>query len=291
MAYILKNKNIEIQIDHPLENYCFSRFDWTGKISSVKYKDIQVAGVERPNGAEEHIHGKGFYNEFGIEEALGYQEAAKGAWFHKIGIGILKKDDEEYRYDKMYQIKPLEFIIETDSNHIQIACQGPLTNGFGYFLRKYISLLESGFVIRYFLQNTGSQVINTSEYNHNFIAINKDLVGQNYLLKFPFELHSELFKESIDPGGQVAIGRKEFRFNNPSEDPFFFSHINSGNEVPASWELEHLASGLTICESCDFLSQKVNLWGWKHVISPELFLKIQVLPGQSISWTRTYLFK
>ena len=35
MSHILKNKNLEIQIDLPAENYNFSRFDWTGNIVSV----------------------------------------------------------------------------------------------------------------------------------------------------------------------------------------------------------------------------------------------------------------
>ena len=47
MTHILKNKNLEIQIDNPLENYNFSRFDWTGKIVSVKYKDILVSSLEK----------------------------------------------------------------------------------------------------------------------------------------------------------------------------------------------------------------------------------------------------
>jgi len=32
----------------------------------------------------------------------------------------------------------------------------------------------------------------------------------------------------------------------------------------------------------------VNLWGSKHVISPELFINIFIKPGQSADWTRTY---
>ncbi len=47
MAHILKNKNLEIQIDFPSENYNFSRFDWTGKIVDVKFQNIQLSSVER----------------------------------------------------------------------------------------------------------------------------------------------------------------------------------------------------------------------------------------------------
>ena len=47
MAFILKNDNLEIQIDAPNENYNFSRFDWTGKIASVKFKNIPISGLEK----------------------------------------------------------------------------------------------------------------------------------------------------------------------------------------------------------------------------------------------------
>ena len=42
MAHILKNKNLEIHIDLPGENYNLSRFDWTGKIVKVKFQNIYL---------------------------------------------------------------------------------------------------------------------------------------------------------------------------------------------------------------------------------------------------------
>jgi len=65
MAHILKNKNLEIHIDLPLENYNFSRFDWTGKIIKVKFQNVYVSTIERTDCENEHHFGKGFYNEFG----------------------------------------------------------------------------------------------------------------------------------------------------------------------------------------------------------------------------------
>ena len=34
---------------------------------------------------------KDFINEFGIDTALGFDETDIGGWFHKIGIGFIKK--------------------------------------------------------------------------------------------------------------------------------------------------------------------------------------------------------
>ena len=102
MPHILKNKNFEILIDLPNENYNFSRFDWTGKIVKVKFKNILLSGDERTDVKQENNFGKGFYNEFGIDNALGFDEAKSGEWFHKIGIGLLKKEGDEYLFHKKY---------------------------------------------------------------------------------------------------------------------------------------------------------------------------------------------
>ena len=78
MTHILKNNNLEIHIDLPLKNYNFSRFDWTGKIRSVKFKNIYVSSVEKLDNNNDNIYGKGFYNEFGIDIPVGFDDIAEG---------------------------------------------------------------------------------------------------------------------------------------------------------------------------------------------------------------------
>ena len=46
MTHIIKNDTLEVAIDLPLENYEGSRFDWTGKISSVKFKSLPLTTIE-----------------------------------------------------------------------------------------------------------------------------------------------------------------------------------------------------------------------------------------------------
>ncbi len=77
----------------------------------VKFQNIQLSGIERTDCQNENYFGKGFYNEFGIDTALGFDETDIGGWFHKIGVGLLKKDDTQYLFSKTYEIKPAEFKI------------------------------------------------------------------------------------------------------------------------------------------------------------------------------------
>jgi len=288
MSHILKNKNLEIQIDLPAENYNFSRFDWTGNIVSVKFKNIQLASTESATHENEMQTGKGFYNEFGIDTALGFNEAVIGDWFHKIGVGLLKKDNEEYIFNRNYEIKPADFEIKYTSNTILITCKSEFNNGYSYVLKKEIKLEKHGFTINYDLENTGEKEIITDEYVHNFIAINKEIIGRNYVLKFPFKLMPAFFLETVNPEQKVTIGQTDVTFNDSPKEQFFFSNLTGYKNVKPQWELKNLESKISISETGSFHTNKVNLWGWKHVISPELFIDVSIKPGQNANWTRDY---
>ncbi|MDP5157757.1 MAG: hypothetical protein NWQ07_04170 [Flaviramulus sp.] len=288
MPYILKNNNLEIEIDYPNENYNFSRFDWTGKITKVKFQDLPVSTFETTNCENEHIYGKGFYNEFGIDTALGFEDTDVGGWFHKIGVGLLRKDDNEYQFSKKYDIKPAKFEITNDSNKTIMLCNSESVNGYSYFLKKEIEIHENSFSIKYFLKNTGQKDIITDEYTHNFIALNNDMIGTNYILKFPFDLKTKLFNETVNTEQKVNICKNEFSFNDSPNDPFFFSNLSGNENVDSKWELLNIQNNIGISEIGDFKTNKINLWGWKHVISPELFFNIFLKRNQSTEWTRTY---
>ena len=288
VPHIIKNKNLEIHVDLPLDNYNFSRFDWTGKIRAVKFKNVYMSGFEKLEGNNDLIDGKGFYNEFGIEIPVGFDEIKEGDWFHKIGVGILKKNGKDYDFSRSYEVKPAQFNVTIESNRIIIDCISQFINGYSYVLKKEIELFESGFIIKYNLHNTGENTICTNEYNHNFLAINKDLIGSHYILKFPFNIKPALFGATVNPEEKVEIGENQITFNNTPDEQFFFSNLSGNENVDASWELINTKSKIGISETASFKTTKVNLWGWKHVISPELFFDIDLKPGRTVEWSRTY---
>lgn len=288
MAHILKNDNLEIHIDNPLDNYRFSRFDHSGKIVKVKFLGIPISGVERTDAPDEDLIGKGFYNEFGFDTPLGFEEAEVGEWFHKIGVGLLQKTDVPYKFDIPYTVAPADFDMRVGEDRVEITCTGKAVNGYAYVLKKEIIMNESGFTLDYHLENTGVQPIVTDEYTHNFIATDKELIGPDYRLKFPFDIQPHLFDEHVDPENLVTIGTRDITFKDTPNDPFFFGYLAGNAFVPASWEVVHTKSGIGIRETGSFESYKVNVWGWTHVVCPELYHHIRVLPGQAKQWSRTY---
>jgi len=288
MAHILKNKSLEIHVDLPLEHYNFSRFDWTGKIVNVIFQNVQMSTIESTDSANAHNLGKGFYNEFGIDTALGFDDTAVGGLFHKIGVGLLKKEDDQYQFHKTYIIKPATFKTLLKTDRLIMTCASENVNGYAYLLKKEIVLKADGFIINYALHNTGENPINTDEYVHNFTAIHNTANGPEYSLKFPFQLQPTQFLATVNPQQKAKIGQDAITFNGRPSEPFFFSNLSGHTAVDAQWTLIHHKHNMAIRETGSFKTNKINLWGTAHVISPELFFKISLKAGQIKEWSRHY---
>ena len=288
MPHILSNQDIEVHIDLPRENYPLTRFDWTGKITTVLFKGKYVSGVELADATHDAFCGKGFYNEFGIDSPLGFEEAEIGGWFHKIGVGLLKKTEAPYDFQHVYEVIPAHFDVRVKPNALSMVCQSEAMNGYAYRLEKQIRLTDNGFEIHYHLLNEGEKVIETSEYTHNFLSLDQRPIDKNYVLTLPFSMNVEHMEARVNPDEVVRLGRNEITFNGTPKSPFFYSYLSGKERVPATWTLTNTRSKLGITEMGNFQTQKVNLWGWGHVISPELFFPIHLPPGQSIAWTRAY---
>mgnify|MGYP001117393044 FL=1 len=288
MAHILKNNHLELHIDAPTENYSCTRFDWTGKISQLKFQNIPLTTIENTDLINTACFGKGFYNEFGIDTPLGFHETAIGGWFHKIGIGLLKKENEQYLFHKKYAVKPAKFSVSTEANAVIIHCTSEAFNGYSYKLTKEIKLYSSSFTIKYTLHNTGEKEIVTDEYVHNFMATDNALKGKEYALEFPFKLEPPLFDETVNTEQKVAIGSNRITFKETPKEQFFFSNLSGGKLENAAWTLLNSNTKIGIQETGNFQTNKMNVWGWGHVISPELFFKINIKAGKALEWTRTF---
>ena len=288
MTYVLKNKKLEIYVDAPSENYNCTRFDWTGKISKVRFQNISVTTVENTNLINTACFGKGLFNEFGIDTPLGFNETAIGGWFHKIGIGLLKKEDDHYLFHKKYAVKPANFAVFSKANKVIITCVSEAVNGYSYELTKEIELHHSSFTVKYTLHNTGEKEIVTDEYVHNFMAINNASIGKDYELSFPFKLQPMFFDETVNTEQKVTIGSNRITFEETPKEQFFFSNLSGGKLENAAWTLLNSNTKIGIQETGNFQTNKMNVWGWGHVISPELFFKINIKAGKALEWTRTF---
>jgi hypothetical protein len=290
MSIVLKNSKLRIEIDKPGQNYRASRFDWTGKITQVTYNNkYTFCTDESLEPGLLNVKGRGLYNEFGISEALGYAECKPGKNFTKIGIGLLRKENEEsYNFFKDYKVTPFKTLYKSDSQYAIFITYPTPCNGYAVELTKNISLNDSSFTVFYNLKNTGEKTIKTNEYCHNFLAVNHRRIGREYKLHFPFNIDSEKIKEFVDPDEVLQIDRNDISWKSAYKNQFFLGSLEGGKKVKASWALENSLLKVGIKESGSFVPEKINLWGNTHVVSPEIFIKIDLAPGKSMNWVREY---
>lgn len=290
MSIMLENELLRLEIQEPGALYRGARFDWTGQITQITFKGKHTfCTEEKTEPAEINLKGRGLYNEFGIESALGYDECPIGERFPKIGVGWLKKESPQpYHFYYDYNVLPFEFSFEPFENSINFACYAKPLLGYGFILKKRLYIEENTFVIEYVLENIGEKLIYTNEYVHNFLAINRQLLDEHYQLKFPFRLNPIRLREVVNPGLVTQFGWHEIEWQSTPKSDIFFSSLFSGKLNEPVWELRHDEARVRIREEVDFPIQKLNLWGNGHVVSPEVFFEISVLPGESIKWQRRY---
>ena len=65
--------------------------------------------------------------------------------------------------------------------------------------------------------------------------------------------------------------------------------MTGGKRVKAQWKLGNKRNKICISEKGDFETNSINLWGCRHVISPELFIDINLKPDNTKKWSRTYI--
>lgn len=292
MAILLKNDVVVVRLERAGELYTASRFDWNGFVSSARYRGTEMLGQEKPLFHRKPSQfGRGLQNEFGIKACVGYDDCKIGEWFPKIGTGWLKKDDKPYFFYNDYELEPLTFEDGPDgSNAFSFFCDSGERNGYAYRYTKRIGLNGSGFTTRYTLENCGEKTIETDEYVHNFLCIGGKRMGPGYELEFPWEIESVDIIEENDPDGVLVRSGNRVYFSGLPRSQFYLGGLSEGKTVTdglaASWKLSR--SGFFIAAKGNFTPAGVHTWGWKHVISPEVFFAFSVKPGETISWERTY---
>lgn len=291
MAYQLKNEHLSVEIAEP-GAYRGSRFDWTGFITGITLLDgNHTFCVPESLIPGQGTGGAGLCNEFGIENALGYDDIGPGEPFPKLGVGLLTRlDDRKYEFFRDYPIHPFKVsVVRENEASLTFHSLPADCNGIAASLSKRLSVTGNRLEVEYLLRNTGTKEWSTEEYCHNFLGIDGHFIGTDYVLRFPFEL-SPTADEAKTLAG-LSFNRGEVRFADRPTAPFYFRLPGfDGGQYPWIWELLHEPSGTGVRELSQFPVSKAAVWGEGHVVSPEIFIKIELAPGEEKRWTRIYEF-
>ncbi len=285
---ILETSRLRVEVAEAGTRYRGARFDWTAHIVEVeldgRHRFCTSESLQPGLGSG----GSGLCNEFGLERPLGYDEAAPGEEFPKLGIGLLTRLDGA-ACDPMrnYPLAPFAMSWQRTASGARWTVEPRACRGYAVRLAKELALEGAGFSLTYRLDNLGQRAVRTSEYNHNFIAIDGHAIGPDYRLATSAAI-------TALPGAQgVAVGGSGISWS---------AEVGAGRQFSArclgvpglrggfGWTLHHLPSGVCVSESIDRPPALIGLWGMAHVVSPELFVDIDCAVGASMAWRRDYRF-
>jgi hypothetical protein len=287
----ISNDEVEMKLYLPdPENglYRGTRFDWSGVIGSVRYKGHEYFGYWKKT------HDPFFHEDLSgpvegyIDPGLGYDEAEPGGEYVRIGVGVIEKPDEEqYSFRNFYKLLDSGiWTIDHGSDWITFSQELQSDIGYSYVYQKTIRLKEDGFIMEHRLENTGTRVIETDQFNHNFFMIDGEPSGTAFRLRFPYPVSTE-----SDTQGFVELQGNELRFirDVKGEENFFLLLEGYGSEASDHQvTVINEKSGAGVRFSVNKPLYRMAFWACHTTLSPENSIWISVEPGESETWDSDY---
>jgi hypothetical protein len=285
-----------------------TRFDWAGVIGRLEYqnhvyydkwftrtdpaqRDYDATGAEIIAGPNTAVTGP--VEEFSRPQ--GYDAAAPGGTFVKLGVGVLKKpaDAGNYSTYRLYDIADGGHrTLETKSDALTFTHDVNDTNsGYGYHYVKTVRLTpgKPEMKLEHVLRNTGTKRIDTPVYNHNFLEIDGLPIGAGYVIKAPYEIKAN----RLPPADMAEVRGKEIVYLKDLTGTQTVSVPMAGfGPTPADYDfrVEHTKAGAGLRITADRPLSNATLWSMRATMGLEPFIAIGLDPGQEFTWTLTYSY-
>lgn len=275
--------------------YRATRFDWAGIINSLQFQGHEYFGprVTPPNPL---IHNSIAGPVECFEEDLGFDDAKPGGRFVRIGVGVLEKPlapDFQPGFDHTYRVlDPGRRRLAKGENWIEFVQEIPAEQGYGFVYTKRIQLTsaKSEMTIFHVLKNTGSKVIETTQYNHNYFMIDRQTSGPGFVLRFRFAPRLNLVRGSLELAS--VSGNEILVLKEPPVDSLALLEVEgyepTADHYDITLENRNTEAGVQI--TTDRPMAKLRIVVDRAIVAPEPFIKLRVPPGKSEEWTTTYTF-
>jgi len=275
-------------------SYQGTRFDWSGIIYSLKYKDHEYFGQwYTKHDPKIHDAITGPVEEFRTgDSALGYADAKPGGTFVRIGVGVVRKPEEAaYQTFKTYEIvDPGTRTTRVAKDRITFRHDLSAPGGYAYQYTKTVRLLKGKpeMVIEHALRNTGDRLIETTQYNHNFFVIDGETVGPDVAVQFGFDPRATRdLKGLAEFQGRNLVYKREL---NPGESVFSELEGYGPSKDDHAFTIENRKSGAGVRIKGNRPIAKMVFWSIRSVACPEPYISLRVEPGKTEKWTTHYEF-
>lgn len=288
-CFELKKGSMRLLLADPLAAdpyYRGTRFDRSGVILNLEYAEHSyVRPWYRRYDPFMHDAVSGPSEEF---TQIGYDAAAPGDTFLKIGVGLLRRDDAPYNRFNLYEV--------VDSGRVSVEKKDDsalfrqeLEGVYDYY--KKVEILDDGrLIICHKLLNLGKELLDFYVYSHNFFILDGSSVGRATHFGFPFHPEGDwraeydcvrLTENGIAFNRDLLEGESVFMGNLHSPDgpvqDFIFTLANSDN-------------GLRVEGKCDRKVAYSVFWSNHDVACIEPYVPLCVKPGSAVSWNLEYRF-
>lgn len=275
--------------------YRGTRFDWSGVIYSLRTANHEYFGQWFPKyDPKLHDAIMGPVEEFRTNNAgLGFDEAKAGETFIRIGVGVVRKpDDQPYQSFKTYDIVDHgKWKVRTKKDRVEFVQELKDKTGYGYRYTKVVRLEKDQpvMVIEHILENTGSKRIQSLQYNHNFFVMDGQPTGPESVARFPFDL------KPVRPfeGGAAAAEGKQVRYLKELDGKDrVFGEFEGFGKTSADYDIhmENRKAGAGVHITGDQPLARLVYWSIRTVFSPEPYIHIEAEPGRKFAWKYTYRF-
>jgi hypothetical protein len=266
--------------------YRATRFDWSGVIASLNSKDHSYFGqwFERYD-PKLHDSITGPAESF---EAIGYDEAAVGGRFLRIGVGWLKKPEEP----RVNNFRTYEIL---DSGKWSVSGRGQDWIEFtqelpgAYVYRKKVSLDGDRLVIEHRLRNTRNAPLETQVFNHDFYMLDNQPTGPNIGVTFAFDPATQ-----ADWRGPGELRGKELAYRDElPKGVSVYGELKGYPDTAAAnqFVVADRKTGASVRQTGDRPMSRLYFWSIRTTVCPEAYVRVHADPGKEDAWKITYEFR
>lgn len=295
----LKNHRLQITFENP-STMTTPRFSHAGFITQVLLDSTyQFCMPEQLLPDRRNSHGFGLCGEFVVPTG----ELTKcGEWFFKPGVGLIRQTTDFQRFNIFgsYEVQPFPVTVKQPSDDTIVFNQtGPSHNGYGAKICKTYHLEDNQLLLDIKVTNTSTEILDLSEYQHNFISLEQKSVGPGYVLELPCDKNiKNLEQATLRQGDEypmdsiVSVQDKKVYWISDSNNRILYHESYDANcTVPARWTLSHENSPVSVTEETDFSPGMIIVWSVEHCICAELYYAAKIHPGDTAHWHRTWTFR
>ena len=264
--------------------YRATRFDWSGVVANLEHNGHSYFGVWFEGyDPKRHDAITGPVESF---NAIGYDEAAPGGSFLRIGVGWLRRPEDARVNDfKTYDIVDSgKWETRNGADWVEFTQTLPDT----YVYRKTVRLVRDQLVLEHSLKNTGKKALETNVFNHDFYMLDNQPTSADIAVKFPFAAQS-----GPDWRGPGELRGKELVYRQELQKGQTVSGEIKGYGASAAdydFRVENRKTGVGVRQTGDRPLSRLYFWSIRTTVCPEAYIHIRVEPGKEETWRTAYEF-